>query len=151
MKCIAVSRDLEPNSSSSPLMPVDLMISIFLSVQLGEWWQETFRQSYSFYYFLNYDIFYWLCYCSYPTFSPHYSPPPCTPLPPSFPPALSSCPWIIYISSLASPFPILSLTSHCLFCTYHLCCLFFSPILLPHPPYWYSSMSFSISVNLFLF
>ena len=43
-------------------------------------------------------------------FSPLYSPPPCMPLPPSFP-HLSSCPWVIYISSLASPFPILFLTS----------------------------------------
>ena len=51
---------------------------------------------------------------------------PC--LPPSFP-HLSSCPWVIHISSLASPFPILFLTSPCLFCTYHLCYLF--PVLFP--------------------
>ena len=46
---------------------------------------------------------------------------------PSFPlafPLLSSCPWVIHISSLASPFPILLLTSPCLCCTYHLCFLF---------------------------
>ena len=33
---------------------------------------------------------------------------------PPFPPAidpLSSCPWVVHISSLASPFPILLLTS----------------------------------------
>ena len=38
--------------------------------------------------------------------------------------SLSPCPWVIHISSLASPFPILFLTSPCLFCTYHLCFLF---------------------------
>ena len=51
-------------------------------------------------------------------------------LPPAFPPPqLSSCPWVVHISSLTSPFPILFLTSPCLFCTYHLCFLF--PILFP--------------------
>ena len=67
-------------------------------------------------------------------FSPRYSPPTCTTFPPAFPP-LRSCPWVIHISSLASPFPILFLTSLCLFCTYHLCFLFsvpFSP--LSHSP-----------------
>ena len=37
------------------------------------------------------------------------------------PPSLlhfSSCPWVIHRSSLSSPFPILFLTSPCLFCTY---------------------------------
>ena len=64
-----------------------------------------------------------------------YSLPPGTHLPPAFPPPLSSCPWVILISSLASPFPILFLTSPCLFCTYHLCFLF--PV--PFPPF--SSLS----------
>ena len=45
-------------------------------------------------------------------------------------PALNSCPWVLHISSLASPFPILFLTSPCLFCTYHLC--FLIPV--PFPP-----------------
>ena len=49
-------------------------------------------------------------------------------LPPSFP-YLSSCPQVIHISSLTSPFPILFLTSPCLFCTYHLCFLFSVPFL----------------------
>ena len=55
-------------------------------------------------------------------------------IPPPPPAPLSSCPWVIHISSLASPFPILFLTSHCLFCTYHLCFLF--PVPPPHssPP-----------------
>ena len=55
---------------------------------------------------------------------------PETPLPPAFP-YLSSCPWVIHISSLASPRPILFLTYSCLFYAYHLCFLFpvpFSPI-----------------------
>ena len=67
---------------------------------------------------------------------------PLIPLHPAHPlhqhsPPLSSCPWVVHISSLASPFPILFLTSPCLFCTYHLCFLFpvpflpFSPLLLP--------------------
>ena len=64
-----------------------------------------------------------------PFFSPFYSPPLCIPIPPAFP-YLSSCPWFIHISSLASPFPILCLTSPSLFWIYHLCFLF----LLPFPP-----------------
>ena len=43
--------------------------------------------------------------------------------------SLSSCPWVIYISSLAPPFPMLFLTSPYLFCTYHLCFVF------PFPPF----------------
>ena len=62
-------------------------------------------------------------------FSPLYSPPPCTPplihIPPPSP--FSSCPWVIHISSLASTFPIIFLTSPCLFSTYHLCYLFSVP------------------------
>ena len=46
-----------------------------------------------------------------PFFPPLYSPLPCTPFPPAFHPFLSSCPWVVHISSLASPFPILFLTS----------------------------------------
>ena len=56
------------------------------------------------------NIFYWLCYYSCPNFSPFSS----LHLVPSFPPAilpLSSCPWVVHISSLATPFPILFLTS----------------------------------------
>ena len=61
---------------------------------------------------------------------PHYPPPPSNPLPSSNP-LLSSCPQVIHISSLASPFPILFLTSPCLFCTYQLCFLFPAPF----PPF----------------
>ena len=52
---------------------------------------------------------------------------------------LSSCPWFVSVSSLASSFPILFLTSSCLFCAYQLCFLFpvsFPPILPPPPPCW---------------
>ena len=64
---------------------------------------------------------------------------PCTDSPIHTPPPhpLSSCPWVMDISSLASPFPILFLTSPCLFCTYQLCFLIsvsfpqFSPFRLP--------------------
>ena len=41
-------------------------------------------------------------------FSPLYSPPHCTPPSTCIPPPLSSCPWVIHISSLASTFPILT-------------------------------------------
>ena len=65
---------------------------------------------------------------------------PLCPAPPqssSIPLHFSSCPWIIHISSLASTFPVLFLTSPCLFCAYQLCFLFpvpFSSILpLPLP------------------
>ena len=59
--------------------------------------------------------------------------PPFTPLHPvhPFPPTLprfSLYPWVIHISSLASTFPILFLTSPCLFSTCHLCYLFCVPI-----------------------
>ena len=60
---------------------------------------------------------------------------PAHPLPPAFP-LFSSCAWVIHISSLASTFPILFLTSLCLFSTYHLCYLFsvpFPPLSLPLP------------------
>ena len=75
-----------------------------------------------------FNTFYWLCYYSCPI-SPHLFP---TSIPP-----FSSCPLIVHISSLVSPFPILFLTSPCLFCAYQLCFLFpmpFSPILPLHLP-----------------
>ena len=72
-------------------------------------------------------IFYRLCYYSCPIFPP-YSPLPCTP-PPTHIPSLNSSPWVIHISYLPSPFPILFLTSPCLFYIYHLCLLF--PVLFP--------------------
>ena len=62
-------------------------------------------------------------------FSPFIPPPPCTPNPPASSP-LSSCLWVVRISSLSSPFPIPFLTSPHLFYAYQLC--FFSPV--PFPP-----------------
>ena len=81
-----------------------------------------------------------------------YSPPPCNPLPPAFP-SLNSCPWVIHISSLVSTFPILFLTSPCLFCTQHLCYLFPIPFLSfsPSPSPLITPHVISISVILFLF
>ena len=52
-------------------------------------------------------------------------------------PTHSSCPWIVHTSSLASPFPILFLTSPRLFSIYHLCYLFsvpFPPLSPSHSP-----------------
>ena len=96
------------------------------------------------------NIFYWLCYYSCPII-PLYSPLPCTYLSPAFP-TFRSCPWVIHRSFLASTFPILFLTSPCLFCTYHLCYLFS----VPFPPSPSHSLLItlhviSISVILFLF
>ena len=58
--------------------------------------------------------------------------------PPTRIPPLSSCPWVVHVSSLASPLPILFLTSPCLFCTYQLC--FSLPVPFPlfssSPPHW---------------
>ena len=80
----------------------------------------------SLFYFLIYFIDYAITVV--PFFSSLYYPPHSIPLPPALlTPPLSSCPWVILISSLASPFPILFLTSPCLFCTYHLCYLFSVP------------------------
>ena len=74
---------------------------------------------------------YWLCYYSCPI-HPSLLPSALKPPPTSSPP-LSSCPYIIHISSLASPFSILFLTSPCLFSTCHLCYLFSVPFPLLSP------------------
>ena len=68
-------------------------------------------------------------------------------------PAPRTCPWVIHISSLASPFPILFSTSPCLFFTYNLCFLFPVPFP-PFSPYPFPADNgplISISVILFLF
>ena len=86
---------------------------------------------YIFFLFLMYFIDFAISVAPFPGFIPLH---PSPPLPPAFTPLLSSCPWVIHISFLASLFPILFLTSPCLFCTYHLCFLFpvpfpsFSPL-----------------------
>ena len=56
----------------------------------------------------------------YPTLLPVL---PCS----SIPPHLSSCPWVVHVSSLASLFPILFLTSPHLFYACQLCFLFTVP------------------------
>ena len=63
--------------------------------------------------------------------------------PPAFPPNLSSCPWVVHISSLSSLFPIPFFTSLHLFNAYWLC--FFFPVPFPAysslpPPHWKPSM-----------
>ena len=81
------------------------------------------------FFFKNYILLIMLLQLSY--FSLPFIPLcPVAPIPPPFP-NLSSCPWVIHISSLASPFPILFLTSPCLFCTYHV--FFLLPV--PFPPF----------------
>ena len=57
-------------------------------------------------------------------------PPPGTTLSSSNSFALNSCPWVVHVSSLASPIPILFLISTCLFC-FQLCFL----IPAPFPPF----------------
>ena len=93
---------------------------------------------YSFITFLMYFIDYAITVVPFSPFIPLH---PVRPVPPAFP-SPSSCLWVVHISSLASPFPILFLTSPCLFSTYHLCYLFsvpfpsFSPLhlLADNPP-----------------
>ena len=89
---------------------------------------------------LSQIFFLFIPLCSAPPFQPAF-------------PHLSSCPWVIHISSLASPFPILFLTYPCLFCTYHLCFLFLVPFLhsSPFPSLLITLPVISIPLVLFLF
>ena len=90
-----------------------------------------------FFYYISFIILLQLSH-----FSPLYSLLPCTPPATTIPTPLSSCPWVVHISSLASPFPILFLTSPCLFHIFNVSFLFpvpfpsFTPHLLPvdNPP-----------------
>ena len=72
-------------------------------------------------------------------------------LPPTFPP-FSSCPWVMYISSLVSTFPILFLTSPyflpTIYATYS---LYIFPLSPPPTPPLITLHVISISVVLFLF
>ena len=92
------------------------------------------RSGINFYLFFKYILLIMLLQLScFPPFIPLH---PVHPIPPTFP-TFSSCPWVIHISSLASTFPILFLTSPCLFSTYHLCYLFsvpFPPLSPSHSP-----------------
>ena len=81
--------------------------------------------------------FYWLCYYSFPNFSPFVPPSALHPQTLQHPPHLSSCPWLVHISSLTSLFPIPFLTFLHLFYDYQLCFLFpvpSSPYFSPSPP-----------------
>ena len=91
--------------------------------------RRQFLDNIDIYLFFKYILLIMLLQLSY-FFSPLFPSALYLPLPPSFP-QLSSCPCVIPVSSLASPFPTLFLTSPCLFSTYHLCFLF--PV--PFPPY----------------
>ena len=81
--------------------------------------------SISYFIFLKYILLIMLLQLSH-FFLPFIPLHPAPPLPPASPP-ISSCSWVIHISSLASPFPILFLPSPCLFSIYHLCYLFSVP------------------------
>ena len=97
--------------------------------------------------FLKYILLIMPLHLSHPplfSLSPLHSLQPTTPLHPT----LSSCPWVVHISSLASTFPILFLTSPCLFCTYHLYYLFPVPFL---PFLWFCSYSSCLLSSLFFF
>ena len=106
------------------------------------WWIKTkcikLCLSYLFFYssfFKIYFIDYAITVVPIPT---HLFPSALHTLPTHIPaPAFSSCSWVIHISSLASLFPILFLTSPCLFFTYHVRYLFSVPclslpLILPH-------------------
>ena len=88
-------------------------------------------------YFTNHSNFFFKIYFIDYTIIivPIFPPPTSTPIPSSNLP-LSSCPWVMHESSLATPFPILFLTSLCLFCTYQFVLL--NPctisLILPLPP-----------------
>ena len=106
------------------------------------------------FFFLGFPLFFLIYFIDYAVpfsqFFPLCLRPPGTPIPSNTPP-LSSCPWVMHISSLASPFPILFLTSTCLFCTYKFILL--SPWIFPpiSPSLLITLQRNSIFMILFLF
>ena len=98
------------------------------------------------------NIFYWYAITVVPI-SSLCPPPPTSPLPTSTSHHLSSCQWVVYISSLASPFPILFIISLCLFCTYEIMLLnpYASPPLSPFPLPADTLQMISVSMIPFLF
>ena len=101
------------------------------SIKSYLFWQKV----YNLFYFLRYTLLIMLLQLSHFTPFIPFCPAHC--LPPTFP-LFSSCPWVVHISSLASPFPILFLTFPCPFSTYHLCYLFpvtFPPLSPSHYPH----------------
>ena len=123
-------------------------LKFILIVYRGHHFSPLSPISHHLYYLFKY-IFYWLCYYTCPNFTP-CPPPPGTLISPSNPP-LSSCPWVIHINSLATPFPIWFLPSPCLFCTYKFILL--SPWIFPpiSPSLLITLQRNSISMILFLF
>ena len=101
--------------------------------------------------------FFFLIYCidyaiTVVLFPPPFIPlHPAHPLPPAFP-YLSSCPWVVHISSLASPIPILFLTSPYFVPTnYASYSLYHFPCSSPSPYPLTALQMISISMILFLF
>ena len=99
-------------------------VKIRLFYLMGKRWTNKMQQ----FYFLFVIIFYWFCCYSCHNFSllsPSTQPPA-----PQAIPHHSSCPWVICVSSLATPFPILYFTSPGYSVTTYLYFLIPSP---PHP------------------
>ena len=100
------------------------------------------------YFFLK-NIFYWLCYYSCPIFPPLFPSALHTPSHLHSPPLVHV--HVSYISSLASTFPILFLTSPCLFSTYNLCYLFSVPLPPLSPSHFPTDNPHVISISMILF
>ena len=82
----------------------------------------------------------------------HFIPLHPAPPPTSIPPPLSLCPWVLHISSLASPFPILFLTPTLYFVpTIYASFFLYIPSVIFPPPALVTLHVISNSVVLFLF
>ena len=79
--------------------------------------RNSLEKTHLFFLFIFKIIFYWLFYYSCPIF-PLCPPLPSTPCSLRQPPHYCSCPCVMRISSLATPFPVLYFTSPWLFCNY---------------------------------
>ena len=102
--------------------------------------------------FFNYILLIMLLQLSqfFPLYRLH--PAPCTPL--GNPPHHCSCPWVMHISALATPFPILYFASPWLFCNYLFVLLnpLTSSPIPQHPPSHLTTVKMlSVSMILFLF
>ena len=98
------------------------------------------------------SIIYWLCYYSFPNFPPWFPLRPAFPNPPAFP-ALSSCPWVVHVSSLSSLFPIpfLSLPIYVMPTNYASSSLYLPPLFLFSPSPLKSLRVMFISLILLMF
>ena len=111
---------------SLPILPVSMDLLYFFFLNFQKFCMLYTRKLFNF----NFKYILLIKMLQLFQFSPLF-PSTLHPLHTSIPLTLSSCPCVVHISSLDSPFPILVLTSLCLFCTYHLCFLF--PV--PFPPF----------------